>query len=1061
MSMEFFLSGVLRALFLSAIATLFFTVLLRLRRETTPNLRRVIWFCILVLGCCVFPFRVEIPVFPPVPDRKSEIFLPAASSEKVVDLPGERENRFYGEPVIPENAPMHPGNPIVETAVAIPHQKTESQNGETIPQGKSFFDPQGIAPLLFALWISGILFLFLRRVVQSLQLHHHLLRWEKGRFADFSEAEQQWANLLRCNRIAPHRVPILWTEDAGPALVFSLRGYRVLLPGSLWEELSVEHREGILRHELSHYLGRDTFLAELLRGFAVLQWFNPCAWFALKKYEEATEWKCDDFAYSRHEEGPRELVETLLSVHLSTESLGLHLSSFARINVLSRINRLLESELTKETSKMKKITYTILLLAFFGCGLFQPNLVAKPGKNGEPTNTNSNVNPVSENPGSEQNAEEKIAELFIDPGNWKDILQNPEFRNFSQQTQPEILAKIELALSMKEIPEITVERLRSVGNDIDQSIRSLRVENHEKHRLLEEVMVRTQIELADKIISMHDPGNTKEVPEDAIRTKRLALGNLARFYDYSPQSIAELIKLAEQCEKWDHPGVKYEANWARNVAAGMPLWKLEQAERDENPVKKPTYGDFLRVRKGILEFFNDGGTDPNAYQAIDLCALAGKMYERDAMNHEQLMETYMLLLNALSGEPRKWIRDQVEEQYRLLSLVGKPVEELSGTLLDGTSLNWDSYKGKTVLLAGCSTLFGGEEMEKMLEIHELYSHIDSLRAITCISTGMSNSVNIDPKAAVEIDRSWIEKIDKQFDYPGEIAVSLYAGDTKKLGLLIDLKNLNKYFSAHEYEYLGRTFMLIGSDGVVREIASDRKIRRELEKLFGPPNPSGEEKAKAVAESFRSTPKSCSANLHRIAIAMHNYHDVHGCFPPAYTIDQNGRKLHGWRTLLLPYLEQLALFKQIRMDEPWDSEHNKRFHDLVIPVYSCHELEPGPFTNYCVVLGDLTMFPENGKTTSLGENHDGTSNTIAVIERSQPVHWMEPTDIRFEQALKDFGKNPEGIGSPHSTGTPNARGCNSAFADGSVHFLYGDFPEKLLRAGLTIRGGESFSFPWME
>lgn len=60
---------------------------------------------------------------------------------------------------------------------------------------------------------------------------------------------------------------------------------------------------------------------------------------------------------------------------------------------------------------------------------------------------------------------------------------------------------------------------------------------------------------------------------------------------------------------------------------------------------------------------------------------------------------------------------------------------------------------------------------------------------------------------------------------------------------------------------------------------------------------------------------CKDNLHQIGIALHNYHEQHGSFPPAYTTDQNGKPLHSWRVLLLPYLDRPNLYQQIRLDEP--------------------------------------------------------------------------------------------------------------------------------------------------
>ena len=70
------------------------------------------------------------------------------------------------------------------------------------------------------------------------------------------------------------------------------------------------------------------------------------------------------------------------------------------------------------------------------------------------------------------------------------------------------------------------------------------------------------------------------------------------------------------------------------------------------------------------------------------------------------------------------------------------------------------------------------------------------------------------------------------------------------------------------------------------------------------------------------------NLKQIGLAMHNYHDVNKRFPPAANLDAAGKPLLSWRVHILPYLEQEALYKQFKLDEPWDSEHNKKLAEIV-------------------------------------------------------------------------------------------------------------------------------------
>ena len=43
---------------------------------------------------------------------------------------------------------------------------------------------------------------------------------------------------------------------------------------------------------------------------------------------------------------------------------------------------------------------------------------------------------------------------------------------------------------------------------------------------------------------------------------------------------------------------------------------------------------------------------------------------------------------------------------------------------------------------------------------------------------------------------------------------------------------------------------------------------------------------------------CRNNLKQFGLAMLYYEWVHGSLPPAFTVDENGKPLHSWRTLLL-------------------------------------------------------------------------------------------------------------------------------------------------------------------
>src|SRR5437867_12176876 len=64
------------------------------------------------------------------------------------------------------------------------------------------------------------------------------------------------------------------------------------------------------------------------------------------------------------------------------------------------------------------------------------------------------------------------------------------------------------------------------------------------------------------------------------------------------------------------------------------------------------------------------------------------------------------------------------------------------------------------------------------------------------------------------------------------------------------------------------------------------------------------------------------SLRQIARALLNYHEENGRLPPAVVYGKDSQPLYSWRVLLLPYLEDENLYRQFKLDEPWDGPHNK-------------------------------------------------------------------------------------------------------------------------------------------
>ncbi len=193
---------------------------------------------------------------------------------------------------------------------------------------------------------------------------------------------------------------------------------------------------------------------------------------------------------------------------------------------------------------------------------------------------------------------------------------------------------------------------------------------------------------------------------------------------------------------------------------------------------------------------------------------------------------------------------------------------------------------------------------------------------------------------------------------------------------------------------------------------------------------------------------CLNNLKQIGLALMNYEDIHGTFPPAYTVDADGNRLHSWRTLLLPYIEQQQLYDQIDLAKAWDDPANAAARETLVECYTCPS---GPFelgdTNYLAVVGPECMFTgTDGR--SIAEATDGTSTTIYLAEgpTDRTVHWMSPQDTNLEVVLA--------MDAESRTGHPG--GFMAAYLDGHVDFIDFQIDREKLRGMLTIAGGEELA-----
>jgi hypothetical protein len=169
---------------------------------------------------------------------------------------------------------------------------------------------------------------------------------------------------------------------------------------------------------------------------------------------------------------------------------------------------------------------------------------------------------------------------------------------------------------------------------------------------------------------------------------------------------------------------------------------------------------------------------------------------------------------------------------------------------------------------------------------------------------------------------------------------------------------------------------------------------------------------------------CGNNLKHIALALRHYENENGTPPPLYTVDANGRRLHSWRTLILPFLDQEQLYETIDLSKPWDDPSNTAAYDTSLSIFRCPSSGiPPNHTTYAGLGGENGIF-RSTKLRYGSESTEGLSVMVVEVSPHDSVHWMAPQG-QGGRFVRDFGPDTE---------LPNHGGTQAAFSDGSVRFL---------------------------
>ena len=215
-------------------------------------------------------------------------------------------------------------------------------------------------------------------------------------------------------------------------------------------------------------------------------------------------------------------------------------------------------------------------------------------------------------------------------------------------------------------------------------------------------------------------------------------------------------------------------------------------------------------------------------------------------------------------------------------------------------------------------------------------------------------------------------------------------------------------------------------------------------------------------SERARRMQCTNQLKQIGLALQNYQTAYKCFPPAYIADKNGKPMHSWRVLILPYLERHDLYNMYRFNEPWNGPNNSKLLPKRDRVYQCPsdvntEKSESTSTNYVALVGKNTAWPLENSTSLADMRSRGIAKTILVIEARDPnIPWISPIDFLVDHCSTGNASLLSNIQHAHLRNNgyfyhPTPLGANAVCADGTVrslpaNMLKSDKLEKLFAIG---------------
>lgn len=381
--MNFLIHAPVTASLMLTVTALGAAIFLKTVRVRTPRLRQLLLLGVLLQGLMLFRMPVELPWLVSSKPNATALLTgaPIRSDAPFSDIDASTD-----------------GIPAFGVAIDRPGMTSQTTwPSETLSSGAESFAPRTWILAISTFWLAGFSFVVLRATVSYVRLCF-LVRLLPKADASWS---REWNEL--CETRSRNAPLMLVSETAGPMLVRRPVGYAFVVPAEFWESLSVAQRRGVMLHELAHLCRRDVWRQLLVRAIAALHWWNPAAWWCVHRFEECTEWACDEWLTKDDPDAAHGLAASLIKLLEFVDSkvpsiaqpvTRVGVQSMAAPPLTERVTRLLKPSDSGD-STMKRLLYGSLAAGLLTLSVVQFQLVAAPPQDHDVGQRDSELNVLS------------------------------------------------------------------------------------------------------------------------------------------------------------------------------------------------------------------------------------------------------------------------------------------------------------------------------------------------------------------------------------------------------------------------------------------------------------------------------------------------------------------------------------------------------------------------------------------------------------------------------------------------------------------------------------------